>query len=66
MTKTSRSSDAPRHIPANRSDRFYVEDGEWFYTTRENLSIGPYPNQEKALAGLDAYLEYMQGEAEGL
>ncbi|WP_020405789.1 DUF6316 family protein [Hahella ganghwensis] len=59
MTHASRSDDLRFSIPVERSDRFYVENGEWFYTTRENLAIGPYPSQTKARQGLDAYLEYM-------
>ncbi|WP_020405074.1 DUF6316 family protein [Hahella ganghwensis] len=58
--KTSTDREAIERQNYDLNDRFFIEDGEWFYTTRENLAIGPYASQEKAQMGLDAYLEYLQ------
>lgn len=43
-----------------RSDRFFVVDGAWYFTTREGHDIGPYSNRSAASSGLEVYVRCMQ------
>ncbi len=42
-----------------RSDRFFAAQGEWFFSTREGTSIGPFDNKGEASKGLDDFIEFM-------
>ncbi|AZZ91772.1 MULTISPECIES: DUF6316 family protein [unclassified Hahella] len=64
MNQMTRTDDALQRPSYDRSDRFYIENGEWFYLTREQIPIGPYASQQEAEDGLNAYIDYMQVEAE--
>lgn len=50
-----RESD-PKEISVFRSDRFFVVDGKWFFTTREGGNEGPFPNPDEARRELRRYL----------
>lgn len=39
-----------------RSDRFFCEGGQWFFTTREGKMFGPLHNREEAEKELVMYL----------
>jgi len=39
-----------------RTDRFFVSDGKWFFTTREGGNLGPYESQNAAKQALVQYL----------
>ncbi len=43
-----------------RSDRFFNEGPDWFFSTRENTVEGPFSSREDAEAGLMMYLRDMQ------
>lgn len=35
-----------------RSDRFFSSQGEWYFTTREGVTLGPFESRELAQAAL--------------
>ncbi len=39
-----------------RSDRFFVVDKKWYFTTREGTNEGPFDSPESAQWGLTRYL----------
>jgi hypothetical protein len=39
-------------------DRFALQNGEWFYMTREFSERGPFDSKEEAIRDLKAYLRY--------
>jgi hypothetical protein len=50
-----------------RSDRFFCEDGQWYFTTRENAIKGPYESRDDAERDLEMYLhDLRQREKFGL
>jgi Domain of unknown function (DUF6316) len=50
-----RTSD-PKDLNRFRSDRFFVVDGKWYFTTREGSNEGPFASSEEAVAALRQYL----------
>lgn len=46
-----------------RSDRVYLDEGGWYFQTREDGRMGPFPEQEEAQRELSAYVQRMQAEA---
>ena len=42
-----------------RTDRFFLADGQWYFTTRDNRDVGPFGTREKAAHGLELFLECM-------
>ena len=42
-----------------RSDRFFSSQGEWFFSTREGVPIGPFDDKEEARSGLGDFIEFM-------
>jgi hypothetical protein len=50
-----RESD-PKDLTVFRSDRYFVVDGKWFFTTREGRNEGPFATAEKARQELKQYL----------
>lgn len=46
--------------PPPRSNRFVNRDGDWFYKTRENRSIGPYPDRVVAEKSAKSFAEFAQ------
>ncbi|WP_198292182.1 DUF6316 family protein [Teredinibacter turnerae] len=43
-----------------RSERFFRADGQWYFSTREGVEVGPYPSRSSAANGLKLYIRYMQ------
>jgi len=43
-----RSRDGDNKVYPYRSDRYYCENGRWFYTTREAMSNGPFASRAQA------------------
>ena len=41
-----------------RSQRYYCICGEWYFSTRENLNVGPFPSREDAEAELLFFLRH--------
>ncbi len=42
--------------PPFRSDRFYCEDGQWFFAIRRGPDQGPFASREAAEAALETFL----------
>lgn len=53
-----REGEAEKHW--YRSDRFFTANGAWFFTTRENIDIGPFGSQSSAKQGLDLFIRNIQ------
>ncbi|MED5239316.1 MAG: DUF6316 family protein [Pseudomonadota bacterium] len=50
-----------------RSDRFFNEGPDWYFSTRENTVEGPFASRTEAETGLMLYLRDMQAmESYGL
>lgn len=45
-----------------RSDRFFTEGTDWYFTTRENTVEGPFSSREEAENGLMMYLRDMEAK----
>lgn len=56
-----RSTDSEK-LEFNRSNRFQLIDGQWYYQTREKIQLGPYDSINHAQAGLQSYLRYLYVE----
>lgn len=39
-----------------RSSRFYSLDGGWYFTTREGIDFGPFPDRNEARKELENYI----------
>jgi len=62
--KLSEASEAHRSgeigaVPM-RSDRFFAVNSSWYFATREGASVGPFETKEKALGGLDDFIEFVK------
>ena len=44
----SHSRDGDDKVYPYRTDRYYRENGQWFYTTRELMSNGPFSSRGQA------------------
>lgn len=42
-----------------RSSRFFAQDGEWYFHTREGAPMGPFDSVNQAMQGLNDFLEFM-------
>lgn len=45
-----------------RSDRFFTADNQYYFSTREDIDVGPFPDRNSAQRGLDLYIQVMQKE----
>ncbi len=52
----------PTTYPPFRSDRFYTEDGQWYFAIRRGPDQGPFPSREDAEAALEAFLAEQLGK----
>ncbi len=43
-----------------RTDRYFCISGEWFFSTRENLQIGPFATRDDAEIELLLFLRHIQ------
>jgi len=50
-----RESD-PKELNVFRSDRYFVVDGKWYFTTREGTNEGPFASADEARSRLVQYL----------
>lgn len=46
-----------------RSDRVYQDGGQWYFSTREDARVGPFPDGDKAQASLGRYLRHVTAAA---
>ncbi len=54
MSQSRKDDASPRaHF---RSDRMFMDRGEWYFYTREGTIEGPYPDMLTARNRLDAYI----------
>lgn len=53
MTRTNDIHNENFHF---QTGRFVQQNGEWFYTTRENVERGPFISMEDARDDLTAYI----------
>lgn len=42
-----------------RADRFYSIAGQWFFSSRENLQVGPFASREMAEYELQNFLRHV-------
>ena len=54
--KNRRGEDAKTYF---RTVRFVCINGEWFFTTRENIDIGPFSSKEEAEAESHLFIRHM-------
>jgi len=40
-----------------RSERFYKINGEYYFSTREGVEVGPYGSKVDAASGLDRFIQ---------
>ncbi len=45
-----------------RSERFFLVNGEWYFSTRENIDIGPFNTIDQARLGLERFIINVQKE----
>ncbi len=48
--------------PPFRSDRFYTEDGQWYFAIRRGPDQGPFASREAAEAALEAFIAEQQAQ----
>ncbi len=53
MTRINDANDTTIHF---QTGRFIQQNGEWFYTTREDVERGPFLSKEDASDDLKAYI----------
>ncbi|MEH6556402.1 MAG: DUF6316 family protein [Oceanicoccus sp.] len=42
-----------------RANRYFCISGQWFFSTREHLQVGPFPTQDDAEMELSFFLRHM-------
>ncbi|MCV6621646.1 MAG: DUF6316 family protein [Cellvibrionaceae bacterium] len=42
-----------------RSERCFKAGDYWYYSTREQINIGPFDDLDQASAGVDAFVEFV-------
>lgn len=52
----------PHDVPI-RSNRFFKLAGNWYFTTREGASMGPYESHELAEKSVSDYVEFARNAA---
>lgn len=43
-----------------RSDRFFKLADSWYFTTRENVTLGPFESRELARAAVDDFIAFIE------
>ena len=41
-------------------DRYFSYDGQWYFTTREGITMGPYDSRAQAIAETDTYIAFIK------
>lgn len=54
MNRTGEYKDHP-----TRSKRVYQQGNYWYYTTRENIDIGPFDSASEAEAGVSGFVDFI-------
>jgi uncharacterized protein DUF6316 len=49
--------------PPHRGDRFFKLSNNWYFTTREGFSMGPYDSHELAQKGTGDYIAFVHNAA---
>ena len=44
-----------------QSDRFFISQGKWYFSTREATTMGPYDRRPQAEQALDDYIAVKTG-----
>lgn len=57
---TSRKGESEAGHP--RTDRFFCICGKWYFSSRENLQIGPFNSREDAESELMTFLRHIRQE----
>ena len=52
----------PSRVP-HRGDRFFKLANNWYFTTREGFSMGPYDSHEMAAKGTGDYISFVNHAA---
>lgn len=58
-TYTTKTREGEAGIAPPRSDRFYLLENDWFFTTREGASVGPFDTRDSAETGLKDFLDFL-------
>jgi hypothetical protein len=48
-----------------RSDRMVLQNGQWYFTTREGVLQGPFADKAEAQRELDEYIGIMKAHSAG-
>ena len=59
MGRKTDSEDGKVHF---KTDRFFQQNGEWFYLTRDGEERGPFEDKEDATGDLILYLRAINNE----
>jgi hypothetical protein len=43
-----------------RTDRFFAVNNNWYFSTREGASVGPFGSKTEAKSGLAQFIEFVQ------
>jgi hypothetical protein len=46
-----------------RSERYYHVSGQWYFTTREAMELGPFPSRQDAEAELMLFVRHINSNA---
>ncbi|GAA6151719.1 DUF6316 family protein [Pseudoteredinibacter isoporae] len=57
LSTEPRKGEAGRIPP--RSERCFKSGDYWYYSTREQIDIGPFDDRDQATAGVDAFVEFV-------
>jgi hypothetical protein len=57
MARKEDGEEAKRYFQV---DRFVLQNGEWFYMTREGEERGPFESKKEAEADLIVYMRHMK------
>ena len=62
MSDESRFDDREDMPPERGNTRLYEDEaeGNWYFTTREGKSMGPFDSKDEARRGLDDFLEFLR------
>lgn len=52
--------DSAPEKPALRSERFFKLADDWYFTTRENVTMGPFESQEGAKSAVDNFVDFIK------
>jgi Domain of unknown function (DUF6316) len=59
MSKHRKGEPPRRHYRSD--DRCFMANGAWYFATREQIDVGPFPSREAAEAGVTRLLAMLEG-----